>query len=326
MTIKQKNSATPELDLSGFHHDYNLELEDQVKPYYQSGSSAGINVKDVYVSYNQNQFPVFKTFFSHMLTREQVIEALLESLRDIQGYEDQGKNMLIRGKALIVRPKKPAEHVIIDTIVNKQTNDIITFYPETPTSKEEIRQKLADLKRHFKQYIFDPEHRPKRQPVTKEEIEQLVQPYADGIQVNWVMFGDYLLFKEEFSKKALSRPDLPQNQPRKYIKKVIINSKSLENIFSEANDVTFPGDVSRPQIVKKIKMALESVTIYDNRDGRDGPLRYKGIKAPGYTSPSHVIELKVNIDGKNKGDVWELLMYINEDTGELEFAYPLLHS
>jgi len=321
MSIKQKSGALKDLNLSGFHHDYNLELAGLVKPYYISGHGAGAGVSEKFIAYKRNQFPVFKTFFSPILTREQVIEKLIESLHNIQEYEDQGKNIRIRGKASVIRGKNnDVESIIIDTVVNKQTNDIITFFPVTQKPKEEIQREQQELNLLFKKFHFNLENKPERQSITEEEINQLLSLYADGIEVNWIIIRDNLLFQEKFSKEVLAHLNPLYNKTPKHIKKINITAKTLENVFKDV-DVAFPKYLSRVEILAKLKEALQNITIYET--GLGDSIREKSVNLRAFKGIGNFLQLRSSTKGRSQKDIWNFYIIINEDTGDLEVFYPL---
>ena len=72
----------------------------------------------------------------------------------------KGKNILIRGKATIETRRRldnkltRVDTFIIDTIVDKNTHEIVTFFPEAYTPKKEIQQKLKKLHTEFEQCFF----------------------------------------------------------------------------------------------------------------------------------------------------------------------------
>lgn len=319
ISIKQKNNALRDLNMKGFHHDYNKELQTLVKPYSVSSHGTGGGVREVFFAYRQNQFPVFKTFFSPTFTREQVIQKLIESLHNIQGYEDQGKKLLIRGKAFddIITSR---DDIIIDTVVNKETNEIITFYPASEKPKEEIQQEQQELNVLYKKFHFNVENKPERQPITQEEINQLLSLYADGIEVNWVIIRDNLMFKEKFSKEIMSQLNPLYNKTPKHIKKINITAKTLENVFKDV-DVAFPKYLSRIEILAKLKEALQNITIYET--GLGDSIREKSVNLQAFKGIGNFLQLRSSTKGKSQKDIWNFYIIINEDTGDLEVFYPL---
>lgn len=175
LRVKQKSDLPNDVDFIGFHHDYNSELEDQIKPFYSHGGSMAPGVREIFFAYTRNQYPSFKTFFRSSLTREEVIEKLIESLHNIQGYEDQGKNILIRGKASIETRSRRDNSItrvdtfIIDTIVDKETHEIITFFPEAYSSKKEIQQKQRELNLWFERCYFKRDDKTARKTIIQEK-------------------------------------------------------------------------------------------------------------------------------------------------------------
>lgn len=318
MHIKQKNRTLKSPHLSGFHHDYNLELEDLIKPFYSSGGSIAPGVREAFISYSSNQLPVFKTFFSPMLTREQVLEMLIESLHNIQTYENEGKNIKIRGKATIISGKNKGRNLLIDTLVNKRTHEIVTFFPVPQKPKEETQHEQERVHLLFKKH-FNFVKKPEREPVTDEEITELASLYAEGIPVDWVIVGNNVLFKESFSEEALADLDPLNNQPPKHIKKINITVKSLENVFAQNNDGAFPKYLSRKEILAQLKDVLEGITIYK----AGSSLRAKDLRVGPFQGIGNFIKLRGFTKGKDIKDIWELFIIINEDTNDLEIFYPL---
>ena len=81
-------------------------------------------------------------------------------MHNIQGYEDQGKNILISGTASIETRNRRDNSITrvdkftIDTVIDKQTHEIITFYPKANTPKKEWQQKEQELKLKFERCFF----------------------------------------------------------------------------------------------------------------------------------------------------------------------------
>ena len=151
--------------LEGFHHDEQEQLEKQEKIYYSAGQGhAGF--RERFIACSRQQFPVYKTTFSSSLSREAVILMMIEALKNIKSIEDQDHVFKIEGLT--------KKNMSITTVIKKKDNTVATFYPTSPKTKAEIDEKTNELKAKFTKFFFNPLNKPIRQPISKEESEQLL--------------------------------------------------------------------------------------------------------------------------------------------------------
>lgn len=296
MKISKRNAELNNLFLSGFHHDYKLQLTTLIQPFYNTMQNTG-GLLEGFIAYAKNQFPVFKTYFLPSHTREEVIQQLIESLKNILACEDQDKEKLV----LI---GKTTKGIVIKTVLSKKTKQIITFFPVTQKTKEEIAEEQNKLNVLFKKFFFNVAQRTERKVITKEEVERLVKLYSKGIEVNWVFNGNSIL-----------KYDPKKNYPnQKIIKKINITPKSLERSFSQKNDSNFPKYLSKIEILNKLKEALENVV----------PHKAMAVKTNSMNEINgNFIMIQSHSNGKDISDIYKFLIYINEDNGDLEFFFTL---
>lgn len=344
MEVKEGDDDLKSPSLKGFHHDYHFELEDQHRSFYSCSKSNSV-ISEGFIAHKKTHLPVFKTMFSCLLPREQVIKALAESLQNIQSIEDQAdqSNFLLKGKVAILNGKNEKVDVIINTAVNKKTKKIVTFFPSPESSQDEIKEKKERLQILWKKHFLNIEKRPERQSMTEEEAEQLLQRFSHGIQVDWNIIGDNLLFanNKQVSQEAADKlnPRIDDMMPR-YIKNVNITAQSLANVFSLDNDKNFPIYLGREEILTKLKEALQNITIYGRGDAQDFTLIRDDIeyKMTDYDngephrdsfiekdaeSSANLLRLECSSNGKDQKDAWTFLVDINEDTGDLKTFWPL---
>lgn len=291
MTIKRDGEC---LGLTGFHHDNQLQLQEQDRSFFLSLKNTGGQLEG-FVAYKRNQLPVFKTFFSPIWTREKVIETFIKSLKAVKSIKQEGEKRLITGKAL--------DGTAICTVIDAK-GKVVTFYPVAKTSKLEHKQEQEKLQTLFKKCFLNLEHNPERKPITKEEIETLAELYPHGIQVNWLLRGEHGLAERDKQQKVLD--------DRKLISNVIITDKALAAIFAKENDAEFPVHLSRAEILQKLKEALQAVA-------GNGTLFLRKKDAHG----NHLHFLGACSKGSDERDIFQFNITVNADTGELEALHPL---
>lgn len=344
MEVKKGADNFKELSLKGFHHDANLELEHQEQSFYRCEKSNSV-ISAGFIAHKKTHLPVFKTLFSSLLSREQVIDAWIESLQNIQQCEKQSKyKRLLTGQATIPNWKNKKIDVVIKTVVDKKTGQVITFFPVL--QKDDIKQEKKKLDLLWSKHFLNVEKKPERTSITKEEVEQLLKLFPNGIQVNWVIIGDNLLFrsKKQFSEEALAKlnPRIDDKMP-KYMHNINITAQSLANVFSPENDKNFPIYLSRIDILEKLQEALENINIYGRGDAHNitvcnddiereitvydngGFHRDSFISKKNAEHSINLLTLESCSNGKNEKDIWKFYIIINEDTGDLENFYPLFY-
>lgn len=284
--------------LQGFHHDYNLLTRKQAPPFYFLAHGVGNGIREGFIAFNQTDKPVYKTFFSAILPKEQVINLLIESLRNIQKQEPQQQGLLlIEGIT--------ENGITIRTIIHKATGNIVTFFPVTQTSRKEIDAEAYELEQLFERFFRNVANKPQRTPACEREITQLLEQFPQGIPFNmgvgkidlmspdmYAYFTSFMpnqypsevaksfplglrkslanmkvypapilvdaLFKEDRIPTFLKR--YPERiEIKNIIKNVYFTKKNLLNTFSEKNDSRFPLYLTRIEILKHVKEALGNI-------------------------------------------------------------------
>lgn len=270
-----------EIYLTGFHHDQDMKLKNQEKIFYSSSRTYN-GFRDGFIASTNQQFPVYKTFFLSSLSRDQIIAMMIEALQNIQNIDDQGTKLKIEGLT--------KNNMTLIIIVKKDNRSIITFFPKSPRTEQEIKNETAELKRTFGKFFFNPLNKPLRQPITPEESTQLVAMYPQGFPVNWILAAvdintqDYYDFYLSTMKKRMPPffqdailnqhliDELLEYEPKKiinkkqFIKNVYITSDTIKTAFSTENDRNFPSYLSRVEIIELLKDAIESFLPQDRWD------------------------------------------------------------
>jgi hypothetical protein len=279
---------------------------------------------------NRGDKPVFKTFFSANLSREEVLDLLISSLSDKNKLiEDLAGNRLkIRGVA--------HSGVTIITILNKNSGEIVTFYPHTEQDKEKTTSEQRMHRKFFSGNTV-------RNPITDLELDELMQDYKDGVAFNMVFTcrmniisgpPSMLLYKSEAREQVAK--DYPKaSQVYKVMDKVVISREFLADIFSEKNDGAFPPYLSRKEILSDLQDALDLITV----PSEDHGITDSGTQLSFY--PLSSISKKQTRDfpiARDKSDGLKLRSYslhkdldrcfrymiaLDKDTGALLQFYPL---
>ncbi|MDR3549977.1 MAG: ankyrin repeat domain-containing protein [Candidatus Babeliales bacterium] len=306
MEIGDKKDPMGSFYLTGFHHDQQGQLRDQENIYYSS-SKGHEGFREGFIAYTRQQFPVYKTFFSSMLSREKVISMMIEALQNVTKIEDQGSVWKIEGTT--------NNDMDIIVIIKKKDNTIVTFYPKSPRPAREVADETEELKTKFTKFFFNPSNKPLRQPLTDEELEQLLALYPDGIKFNMILAQ---VLSREGLFKSMYLSTLQKAYPgRVHIKKNLTNlyftRESLKQIFSMPNDDSFPHYLSRTEILRKVKSALVNFGVHRISVG-------ESFEVP-FDREGNLI--KIRAADTDKDNNFLFYIKINENTGVIEKFYPL---
>lgn len=331
------------LTLTGFHHDSQCELVHKIKPFYFSARGVGNGIREGFIAYDRTHVPVYKSFFSVVLSRDEVINMLIESLQHINKSEmQQGGKILLEGTA--------NNGVKIRTIPDKNSGEIITFFPVTQKPAAEIKAETEEITRLFKKHFYLDQKNKPRMPVTPQEIEQLYTNYKEGIPFNFGLLevtpkfhpwsltptslhADYeklALQPEHWQNRVLVPNHLLPHVLKKYPHEVSLiqemntlhfTPQRLQHIFT-TQDKAFPPNMTRQQILNIVNDILANA--YQGGGSYDfdnGPAT--AISEPTIKMPNNQLWFVANSHGADKNDIYQFLIKIDIPTGEIIDFYPL---
>lgn len=338
--------------ISGFHHDYNLESEDTIKMFYRSSTTKARGICEGFLATSRHQSPVYKTFFPFSLTRQQVLEKVIESLQHIQKKEDKSKTWLLECLA--------SDGMQINIVIDKENNEIITFFPVVPEERSERKEELKKLKFLFKKHFGNSKQQLVRQPLNQEESDALMKLYSGGLLSNvnigeidlidpithtqWRAQHGYdlppawhtLLLTEkvaqDFSQKYPGRGRIiiqPQGIP------LHITQATLKKIFSTEMDKNFPPNLTRTEIMHYLKQVIENASplaeyphatfAQDAADGRS-TLIFPEMKAfPSTKLNGDKLHITSCTSGNNPSDIFTMHIIADARTGLIENFYSLFN-
>jgi hypothetical protein len=130
----RNNNNIPQC-FGGFHHIDYQKLGSDARYNFYSWSLHNFDkfVADGYIVVNNEFSPAYKTFFVNMSSKE-VLKRCLESLQQITSVEDNEgfpKRWKLKGQSL--------NGIKITSIVDKKTGNLITCYPTSKLSDDEVR-------------------------------------------------------------------------------------------------------------------------------------------------------------------------------------------
>lgn len=296
---KQFKSKSGDVYLEGYHH----ETSD---PFFFSIQGLGDGTEEGFIAFDRSHIPVYKTFFSSLLTKQQIIEMLIKSLNNIQKQEiceNDINRWCIDGIA--------SNGVSIKTIIDKKTGEVITFYPLSKKSKDEISSENKRLKLLFKKHFHQRKDKPNRPPLTETEVHDLLQQFGNEIPFKMIISAQNILIPTSKIESMQQRAPL--------IVKLALTSlrftpQSLSHAFSKTNDLNFPPYLSRAEILTQVKQALENISQNQN-----------GIKISGYKDTDEVLKLKGISNATKSIDAFVFLIKINKRDGTIEDFYPLFY-
>lgn len=338
--VKPKNDPLNTMYISGYHHS---DFEHHKKFFYSSWHTTANRIGEGWVAFDKKDLPVYKTFFPLNMSKQEIITLLIQSLKNLKNIEDQKDKWALLGETV--------DGIRIKTIVNKETGNIITFYPITDTPKQEIAAKTKNIQVKFVKFFQNYENKPTRKPISQEEITELLKPFSKGINFNMTpskvdkitpamqkehlqigflkkmppYWASVLIPKSKVSSLMKKYPE--RIIPGKNIKNLYLTPEVLEKVFSE-KDASFPLSLTRSEILSFLKEAVknifsevgeESVQINNNKTERE-------LVFPRYHSEkNNTISLRGRTKSREEGKNFTFYIVINQETGVIEDFHILFY-
>lgn len=145
--VRDKTRGFKYLSYSGFH---SIDLSDVNNKFFSFRfRNVGNHVAEGYIVVNPKHLPKYKSFFRG-LSREEILKIHSQALLNIDSVEESqnGKRWILHGIS--------NENVCITTVVEKLSGEVVTFYPKSSLSTNEIKEFERLQRLHYIRLFFNP--------------------------------------------------------------------------------------------------------------------------------------------------------------------------